>query len=78
MSEKLFIESIKKLDVETLNQELVSGLYVLLNSDIKDRKIKQVAYNKINEWKNYKRKMTIKTNSIPVNKNAEEIKKPAV
>lgn len=57
MSEKLFIESIKKLDPTNLNQELVSGLYALLNSKIDDKKIKQAAYDKINEWKSYKRKM---------------------
>jgi hypothetical protein len=69
MSERLFIESINKLTPESLSQEIISGLYLLLNSDI-DKNVKQSAYDKLNEWKSYKRKMAI------INKNhQQEIKK---
>jgi len=59
MSEKLFIDSINKLIPEVLDQEMVLGIYTLLNSSL-DRKVRQAAYNKLNQWKQYKLKMNKK------------------
>lgn len=77
MSEKLFIESINHLSAETLDQETISGLYLLLNSDISDKKLKQAAYDKINQWKSYKRKMATTPRPISSSQKAETAKTPA-
>jgi hypothetical protein len=77
MSEKLFIESINNLDPTILDQDTISGLYVLLNSGISDKKLKQAAYDKINAWKSYKRKMATAPRPIPTSQKAETAKPPA-
>lgn len=71
MSEKLFIELINKLKPETLSQEIVSGLYILLFDSVMDKEIKQAAYNKLNEWKSYKRKHVVIMCPAPDNSKAK-------